>query len=101
LVIGSGHHRHAHRSARHNSLRASHNLCPNDGFTGSQYPVERDRLTQRHIEPEALARMVGWSTTLKALAPWLRRGSKHLRRYKYQRVNRSIMGLPTRITAAL
>jgi hypothetical protein len=23
----------------------------------------------RHIEPEALARLVGWSTTLKALAP--------------------------------
>jgi hypothetical protein len=26
----------------------------------------------RHIEPEALARLVGWSTTLKALAPRLR-----------------------------
>ena len=27
----------------------------------------------RHIEPEALARLVGWSMTLKALAPRLRR----------------------------
>jgi hypothetical protein len=26
----------------------------------------------RHIEPEALARLVGWSTTLTALAPRLR-----------------------------
>jgi hypothetical protein len=26
----------------------------------------------RHIEPEALARLVGWSTTLEALAPRLR-----------------------------
>ena len=26
----------------------------------------------RHIEPEALARLVGWSMTLKALAPRLR-----------------------------
>jgi hypothetical protein len=26
----------------------------------------------RHIEPEALARLVGWSTTLKILAPRLR-----------------------------
>ena len=26
----------------------------------------------RHIEPEALARLVRWSTTFKALAPWLR-----------------------------
>jgi hypothetical protein len=26
----------------------------------------------REIEPEALARLVGWSTTLKALAPRLR-----------------------------
>jgi hypothetical protein len=26
----------------------------------------------RHIEPEALARLVGWTTTLKALAPRLR-----------------------------
>ena len=26
----------------------------------------------RHIEPEALAHLVGWSTTLKALAPRLR-----------------------------
>ena len=26
----------------------------------------------RHIEPEALARLLGWSTTLKALAPRLR-----------------------------
>jgi hypothetical protein len=28
--------------------------------------------TSRHIEPEALARLVGWSTTLEDLAPWLR-----------------------------
>jgi hypothetical protein len=28
--------------------------------------------TSRHIEPEALARLVGWSTTLKALVPRLR-----------------------------
>ena len=26
----------------------------------------------RHIEPEALARLVGWTVTLKDLAPWLR-----------------------------
>jgi hypothetical protein len=26
----------------------------------------------RHVEPEALARLVGWSTTLEALAPRLR-----------------------------
>jgi hypothetical protein len=26
----------------------------------------------RHIEPEALARLVGWSTTLRALAPRMR-----------------------------
>jgi hypothetical protein len=28
--------------------------------------------SSRHIEPETLARLVGWSTTLEALAPRLR-----------------------------
>jgi hypothetical protein len=32
------------------------------------YVGKLEMLSSRHIEPEALARLVGWSTTLKALA---------------------------------
>jgi hypothetical protein len=43
-----------------------------DCFGQSLVRVSCPSGASRHIEPEALARLVGWSTTLKALAPRLR-----------------------------